>query len=127
MRNKVIIGIILLLIIGFAAQTSAYEEPIVPVICPDGTYNIGTEEEPVCKNEPTGCVNGDSIPLEDCDKFNVEKDDLAATMLPGGSNFPSTQRRLDSIKAGTYPEHAQVSEPAEKTPQQALELVSGGK
>lgn len=37
--------------------------------CPAGTYNIGTIDEPICKNEPTGCPYGDSIPLgAACDK-----------------------------------------------------------
>jgi len=34
--------------------------------CPLGSYNIGISKtnEPLCKLEPTGCVNGDSIPLD---------------------------------------------------------------
>jgi len=32
--------------------------------CPDGTYNINTEAEPVCKQQPTGCPYGDSIPVD---------------------------------------------------------------
>lgn len=36
--------------------------------CPDGSYNIGIEKDgnPICKLEPTGCVNGDSVPLDKC-------------------------------------------------------------
>lgn len=46
---------------------SAPQQPTVqpaPKTCPAGTYNIGTINEPVCKNEPTGCPYGDSIPVD---------------------------------------------------------------
>jgi hypothetical protein len=46
---------------------SAPQQPTVqptPKSCPAGTYNIGTTNEPVCKNEPTGCPYGDSIPVD---------------------------------------------------------------
>lgn len=39
--------------------------------CSAGSYEIGREDNgtPICKNEPTGCPYGDSIPLgPDCDK-----------------------------------------------------------
>lgn len=33
--------------------------------CPAGSYRIGgTDSEPICKNEPTGCPYGDSIPVD---------------------------------------------------------------
>lgn len=32
--------------------------------CPDGTYNINTEADPVCKQQPTGCPYADSIPVD---------------------------------------------------------------
>lgn len=33
-------------------------------VCPKGTYPIGD----ACKNEPTGCPYGDSVPMELCYK-----------------------------------------------------------
>ena len=36
--------------------------------CPKDTMNIGTKGSPVCKIIPTGCPNGDSIPMEFCYK-----------------------------------------------------------
>lgn len=44
--------------------------------CPDGSYNIGTKDgvNPICKLEPTGCPYGDSIPMEDCDKFKEQNE-----------------------------------------------------
>lgn len=45
------------------AQTSEQQE------CPEGSYNIGTSEEPICKNEPTGCQYGDAIPMDVCHKY----------------------------------------------------------
>lgn len=36
-----------------------------PKQCPAGSYRIGgTDSEPVCKAEPTGCPYGDSIPVD---------------------------------------------------------------
>lgn len=34
--------------------------------CPAGSYEL---EEHICKQEPTGCPYGDSISLDDCEKF----------------------------------------------------------
>lgn len=40
-------------------------KPQPAVQCPSGSYRIGgTDQQPVCKNEPTGCPYGDSIPLD---------------------------------------------------------------
>lgn len=47
--------------------------------CPAGSYSIGIDEngQHICKQEPTGCPYGDSIPMDMCDKFvpvNEHKD-----------------------------------------------------
>jgi hypothetical protein len=38
--------------------------------CPAGTYQIGWDRDdptnPTCKNEPTGCPFGDSVPMDKC-------------------------------------------------------------
>lgn len=40
-------------------------QPQPAVQCPSGSYRIGgTDQQPVCKSEPTGCPYGDSIPLD---------------------------------------------------------------
>lgn len=47
----------------FINRSGKAEEPSV---CPAGSYDMG---DGYCKLEPTGCPYGDSIPMEDCDKF----------------------------------------------------------
>lgn len=62
----IIAGILVAAFIGYSVNA----DDRVPVTsCPDGTYQIGFDDDsqkPVCKNEPTGCVYGDSIPLSEC-------------------------------------------------------------
>lgn len=46
--------------------------------CPPGTYKIGNVNDDgsgaaICKAEPTGCPYGDSIPMEDCAKFEEQQ------------------------------------------------------
>lgn len=40
----------------------------VILVCPDGQYSIGE----VCKMQPTGCPNGDSLPMDICYK-NIQE------------------------------------------------------
>lgn len=47
------------------------QQTIDEKVCSDGTYNIGTKKEPICKKEPTGCPYGDSLETEVCLKFEV--------------------------------------------------------
>lgn len=42
-----------------------FESRSFALSCRNGTYSIGE----VCKAEPTGCPDGDSVPLELCEKF----------------------------------------------------------
>lgn len=50
--------------------------------CPAGTYNVNTDADPVCKNDPTGCVYGDSIPLDQC----VDKSAAANDIEPANNS-----------------------------------------
>ena len=46
-------------------QPTPKTSPKPAATCPAGSYRIGgTESEPVCKAEPTGCPYGDSIPVD---------------------------------------------------------------
>lgn len=61
-------------------------------LCPEGSYNIGpdyTAQEKTCKLEPTGCVHGDSISLEDCDKFSEEN--------ITSQNIDTVEKPVDSV------------------------------
>lgn len=60
------------------------EEP--PEECPDGTVNIGTEQEPICRDEPTGCPNGDSIPV---DSPKCEEEEEEETPAPQVEETPA--------------------------------------
>lgn len=42
-----------------------------PTNCPSGSYQIAVDDQgnPVCKQDPTGCPYGDSIPMDMCAKF----------------------------------------------------------
>jgi hypothetical protein len=68
MRSKIKVVLIVILAVALAwvaynASVSAQEA----TYCPDGTYRIGDDKEtgqPVCKQNPTGCPYGDSIPLD---------------------------------------------------------------
>ena len=59
-------------IIAAVLIVSYYSKPHNPAsaappahTCPAGTYEIGREGNyPICKNEPTGCPYGDSIPVD---------------------------------------------------------------
>lgn len=54
--------------------------------CPPGTYQIGIDERygsAICKNEPTGCPYGDSIPLgPECDKHKPVKSTVKPAQPP---------------------------------------------
>ena len=41
-----------------------------PTNCPSGSYQIAIDDQgnPVCKQDPTGCPYGDSIPMDMCAK-----------------------------------------------------------
>lgn len=39
------------------------------VVCPSGSYDAGG----FCKQEPTGCPYGDSIPMDNCQKFTPQE------------------------------------------------------
>lgn len=59
--------------------------PAEQLICPEGSYNIGEEKngQVICKIEPTGCVNGDSIPLDSpkCENNEPPKEVVAPEPL----------------------------------------------
>lgn len=66
----VVVFIISLFAVVFLA-TDVISEPVEGTnthesVCPDTSYNINTEEDPICKSEPTGCPYGDSIPMDIC-------------------------------------------------------------
>jgi hypothetical protein len=69
MKKFIILGLILACVyVAFNLQVFAEEAPG----CPEGTtqHPSKVEGEPLCKINPTGCVHGDSIPLEECHKFD---------------------------------------------------------
>jgi hypothetical protein len=49
---------------AWCADNAPVVTPEDPKTCPEGTVNIGTEQEPECRDEPTGCPYGDSIPVD---------------------------------------------------------------
>lgn len=80
--NKNLIGSTLLfatyILVGFVLAKPTMAPPLkvanaetapASAPCPDGSYQIGWDRyddtKPVCKNVPTGCPYGDSIPLDD--------------------------------------------------------------
>lgn len=46
--------------------------------CPQGSYDAGG----FCKSEPTGCPNGDSIPIEKCEIPVLEEDKTEVEFEP---------------------------------------------
>jgi hypothetical protein len=47
---------------GYSSRDEVHDTELV---CPDGYYRIGEQQdEPVCKEEPTGCPYADSIPAD---------------------------------------------------------------
>lgn len=40
-------------------------------LCPNGSYNINTKDDPICRQEPTGCPYGDSLENYVCLKFET--------------------------------------------------------
>ncbi len=70
MKVIYIIGAVVISLVFMYSLSDAAAEHQEVSKCPEGSYEIGNKlGEPICKAEPTGCVYGDSIPLEDCDKF----------------------------------------------------------
>lgn len=70
-KTLMIIGAIVVLLWLFQMFRVDAATSADAVSCPTGTYQIGTDDSgnPICKNEPTGCPYGDSIPLgPECDK-----------------------------------------------------------
>lgn len=68
------------------------ERCVDPVPCPAGTtivdYKDETKQEPICKDNPTGCPYGDSIPLGDeCDKQGVKQGDLVPVTENGATFY----------------------------------------
>ena len=57
-RIAMVITIILAIVALWVVTASA-----ATLECPAGTYDAGG----FCKNEPTGCPYGDSVPLEKCE------------------------------------------------------------
>lgn len=51
--------------------------------CPDGTYSID-DQQGICKAQPTGCPNGDSLPAEKCadQNANVYNQDQTSDPVP---------------------------------------------
>lgn len=62
-----LLGISIVLPVQTQPQPAAAQQQSIN--CPAGSYNIGTNDDPICKQEPTGCPYGDSIPMDMCDKF----------------------------------------------------------
>lgn len=60
---------IILAIIALLLVSNISAEQLEP--CPAGTTDTGLVKNGVrlCKIDPTGCPYGDSIPIEDCDKY----------------------------------------------------------
>jgi hypothetical protein len=57
-------------------------------VCPTGSYSIGgTIDNPVCKAQPTGCVYGDSIPLDQCTEKSGPAE-VAPTSVDTTNNGP---------------------------------------
>ena len=60
MNKTATIVIIIIIFFLVTALVSAEQQE-----CPEGTFNVGhSKNGPVCRNEPTGCPYGDSIPID---------------------------------------------------------------
>lgn len=65
--------------------------------CPAGSYSIG---DGICKQQPTGCAYGDSIPLgPECDKAKAEQD---AERKHRAKKHRSTQYKMVKIDYSQY-------------------------
>lgn len=68
--SAVVLTVIIILMVG---QRLMAEAMVLAVEgCSTGSYEIDKtpDGKPICKAEPTGCVHGDSIPLDMCSKFD---------------------------------------------------------
>jgi len=71
--KRILLLIVLLLLVLMAARAGATGPGVT---CPEGSYVIDRLEdgEPICKQQPTGCPYGDSVPLgAACDKLAPQK------------------------------------------------------
>lgn len=73
---KTIIFIIITISIAMGLMAYTFAEPL---ICPEGSYDAGMIDkngEPICKLTPTGCPYGDAIPMDVCEKYAPEKQEV---------------------------------------------------
>lgn len=77
-----VIGVTIVLPTNMRTQPAQASQTAID--CPPGSYNIGISktDEPLCKIEPTGCPYGDSIPMDMCDKFAPQPEQLAPVDQP---------------------------------------------
>lgn len=75
--------IFLIAVIGLSAGFINYAFG-QPLTCPDGSYQIDTTNKgaAICKQLPTGCQYGDSIALDDCEKFEEPQQQLEVEPEP---------------------------------------------
>lgn len=66
----IVAGLLLSLLYLSVINPAAAEQLPVDPCAPDG-YNIGTIQEPICKLTPTGCIYGDSMTKDVCDKMEI--------------------------------------------------------
>jgi len=91
--------LILFTLVIFCKVNALVEE--VPATCPPGSFEVGQIEEgvPICKLEPTGCPYGDSIPMDECDKFKEPESEVVLEQ-PTIPETPVTSAPQDTSRCG---------------------------
>lgn len=88
------------LVVLFNVSSAEINNADYIITCPNGSYQIGKEEgtnKPICKLEPTGCPYGDSIPLDQCDKFKPqEKPTVEAPVATQAEPAPKAKTCTDN-------------------------------
>lgn len=96
----IILAAIAISILFFRSVSATSLEP-----CPVGSYPIGVENDKyICKQEPTGCLYGDSIPLGPaCDKHAPDKNPNSYSN-PERDYFDAEGNRYD-YQGNRYPDN----------------------